>query len=112
MLHRHCQIVHPAPAVSGGRGESMGTRRVLAAAVAPNEANSAPASPGRANPQRRDCRVASLLAMTPAGREPVMSNKANWAGRGVGGHGPPYGLVSKASEGRNVKQSQFVAFLA
>jgi len=76
MLHRHCHIDHAEPVDSGGRGESMGTRRGLTAAVAPNEPNLARVSPGRANPQRRDCRVASLLAMTPARREPVMSNKA------------------------------------
>jgi len=77
MLHRHCQIDHGEPVDSGGRGQSMGSERVLTGAVVPNEPNSARVSPGGVNPQRQDCRVASLLAMTSAGREPVMSNKPN-----------------------------------
>jgi len=31
----------------------------------------------KANSQKRDCRVASLLAMTARGREPIVENKAN-----------------------------------
>jgi len=38
-----------------------------------------------------------------------MSNKPNWAGRGVGGHGPPYGMVGEKPGARNVEQSQFGA---
>jgi len=53
MLHRNCQIDHGEPVVSGGRGESMGSRRVLSGAVAPNEANLARVSPGGAGRSRK-----------------------------------------------------------
>ncbi|MBN2129820.1 MAG: hypothetical protein JW741_10005 [Sedimentisphaerales bacterium] len=61
----------------------------------------------KANSAGQDCRVVSLLAMTPARGDPLMPNKANFAKRRVGGHGPPYGMAGKAPEGRNVKQTQF-----
>jgi len=125
MLHRHCQIDHGEPVDSGGRGQSMGSERVLTGAVVPNEPNSARVSPGGVNPQRQDCRVASLLAMTSAGREPVMSNKpnsphfgaenedrrkneANFWGREAGHWG--FGIADwgfEAAGARNDKQTQF-----
>jgi len=45
-----------------------------------NEANWVPVCGGGSGPQGRDCFGASLLAMTRAGRDPTMPNKANSPG--------------------------------